>query len=357
VTIEKEAFDLVRRSLGKANFFAFGIGSGVNRFLVEGLAHAGQGEPFIITKEEEAPAVAEKFRKYISQPVLTDLNLSFNDFEVYDLAQESYPDVFADRPVLIFGKYKGNPTGSIVISGNRGDSRIENRVDLASAQSGGFTSGLRYLWAREKIMYMDDYANSGYADKASDDQLLALALEYNLLTRLTSFIAIDSETRNSSGECTTITQPLPLPQGVSNYAVGRSVGGVSAGQSKMTVAECSVMEDKATEEYEYSEQVSSIEVPAEFRGGEKALDEFIRRNLVYPAESAKNNISGTVIVEFTVETDGSIKEIRILYSLDKYTDQEVVRVVNLMKGYWKPAEIDGKPVRSRVILKKFVFRP
>ena len=162
---------------------------------------------------------------------------------------------------------------------------------------------------------------------------------------------------NSSGEFTRINQPLPLPQGVSNYAVGRSVGGVSAGKGIMTQAECLVVEDKTTGEYEYSEQPAAIEAPAVFRGGEIALEEFIKRNLVYPAESAKNIISGTVIVEFSVGSDGSITDIKILYSLDRYTDQEVIRVVNLMKGYWKPAEIDGKPVRSRVILKKFVFRP
>jgi Ca-activated chloride channel homolog len=357
VTIEKEAFDLVRRNLGNANIFAFGIGTSVNRFLLEGLAHAGQGEPFIITKQEEAPATADKFRKYISQPLLTDIHISFNDFEAYDLAQESYPDVFAERPVIIFGKYKGKPGGSVVISGNDGNSVIENKIDLASAQSGDFNSGLRYLWAREKIRYLDDYANSGYEDEASDDQLLALGLEYNLLTRLTSFIAIDSETRNSDGNYTTIRQPLPLPEGVSNYAVGRAVGGVSSGNGHMTKAECSAATEEIALDYEGNNNPSEIVVPPEFRGGEKAMEEFIRRNLIYPAESAKNNISGTVIVEFTVDTDGSVNDIRILYSLDKYTDQEVARVVNLMKGMWKPAECNGKKVKASVIIKKFVFRP
>ncbi len=56
VTVEKEVFDLVRSSLGKANFFAFGIGTGVNRYLIEGLAHAGQGEPFVVTKARKRQA-------------------------------------------------------------------------------------------------------------------------------------------------------------------------------------------------------------------------------------------------------------------------------------------------------------
>ena len=357
VTIEKEVFDFVSSNLGNANFFAFGIGNGVNRFLIEGLAHAGQGEPFIITSQEEAPAAAKKFRKYISQPILTNVELLFKEFEVYDIAQESYPDVFSERPVMVFGKYRGKPGGKIIIRGNNGESNFEKQIDLASARSGDYNEGLRYLWAREKIRQLDDYSNSGYGNHASDEQLLALGLEYNLLTRLTSFIAIDSEIRNTEENGITIRQPLPLPQGVSNYAGGRCVGGISGRKGNMAKTECSV----ALEEFEsdidlIQEPTYKVTSPV-FKGGEEALSEFITNNLRYPAESAKNKISGTVIVEFSVGSDGSIKDIRILNSLDRYTDQEVIRVVNLMKGMWRPAECDGEKVDARVIIKKFVFRP
>ncbi len=71
VTVEEEVFDLIRNNLGNANMFAFGIGSGVNRHIIEGMARVGMGEPFVITKPEEAKAKAEKFRSLIASPVLT----------------------------------------------------------------------------------------------------------------------------------------------------------------------------------------------------------------------------------------------------------------------------------------------
>jgi Ca-activated chloride channel family protein len=357
VTVEKEVFDLVRRSLGEANFFAFGIGTGVNRYLIEGLAHAGQGEPFVVTKEEEAGKSAAKFRKYISNPVLTDINISFNGFEVYDLAQESYPDVFAERPVMIFGKYRGNPAGNIVVTGKGGYEDVSARIDLASARPEGSNSGLRYLWAREKIRMLDDLANSGYEEQAVEDQVIALGLEYNLLTRHTSFIAIDSEIRNTEGNSTTIRQPLALPQGVSNYAVGRCVGGVATGMNSKSSSESKIDEMVSEDASGTGELFAVVTNPPEFKGGEKALDAFIKKHLIYPEASAKNNISGNVFVEFTVDTDGSVKDIRILYSLDNTTDQEVIRVVKLMSGLWKPAERDGKAVTATVVISKFVFKP
>jgi Ca-activated chloride channel homolog len=63
VTIEKEAFDLVRSRAGQANLFAFGIGSSINRFLIEGLARAGKGEPFFVLDESHAEQEAQRFRR------------------------------------------------------------------------------------------------------------------------------------------------------------------------------------------------------------------------------------------------------------------------------------------------------
>ncbi len=99
VSVEEEAFDLIRNNLANANMFAFGIGSSVNRHLIEGMAHVGQGEPFIITRPEEAPAKAEALRTLIQSPVLTRVKVDFGGFDVYDVEPASIPDVLADRPV------------------------------------------------------------------------------------------------------------------------------------------------------------------------------------------------------------------------------------------------------------------
>jgi Ca-activated chloride channel family protein len=77
VDVEKESFDLIRKNLNKANFFAFGIGTSVNRFLVEGMARAGKGEPFVVTNQKEAAETAERFAAYVKAPLLTDIQVKF----------------------------------------------------------------------------------------------------------------------------------------------------------------------------------------------------------------------------------------------------------------------------------------
>ena len=73
VTVEKEAFDIVRANIGKGNVFVFGVGSSVNRYLLEGLARVGYGEPFMVRDETEGPEVVTRLRLYVDTPVLTDL--------------------------------------------------------------------------------------------------------------------------------------------------------------------------------------------------------------------------------------------------------------------------------------------
>lgn len=219
VTVEEEAFDFIRKNLDDANMFAFGIGSSVNRHIIEGIAHVGMGEPFIITKPEEAPAKAEAFRKMIQSPVLTNIKVDFNSFKTYDIEPISIPDVLAERPVILFGKWKGALRGNITISGLSGRENHTEVIDVSRSRPSKHNSSLRFLWARHRITMLSDY-NMLRNDDKRIKEVTDLGLKYNLLTKYTSFVAVDNEVRNKNGNSTTVKQPLPLPEGVSNYAVG-----------------------------------------------------------------------------------------------------------------------------------------
>jgi Ca-activated chloride channel family protein len=225
VSVEEEAFDLIRNNLGHANMFAFGIGSSVNRYIIEGMARVGMGEPFVITKPEEAPEKARKFRKLINSPVMTGIKIDFDKFEVFDVEPPGVPDVLADRPVIVFGKWRGKPKGNICLQGITGDRPFMEKIDTSSVKPLKINSALRYLWARHRIAILSDYNRLNSQDERVKE-VTKLGLTYNLLTAYTSFVAIDTQIRLKGGQAITVKQPLPLPQGVSNYAVGsRSFAG------------------------------------------------------------------------------------------------------------------------------------
>ncbi len=224
VTIEKEAMDLVRANLGQANVFAFGIGSSVNRFLIEGLARAGRGEAFVVLNPAQAATEADRFRAYIEAPVLTHVSVNFNGFEAYDVDPPGIPDLFAQRPIVITGKFRGAASGSIEISGSAAHGVWTSTIDVARSRLQGEdkredTRALAQLWARGRIATLGDYQKISN-DTAAAKEILALGLKYSLLTDYTSFIAIDRVVRNPNGMQTSVDQPQPLPEGVSELALG-----------------------------------------------------------------------------------------------------------------------------------------
>jgi Ca-activated chloride channel homolog len=216
---EKGVFDHIRDNLDQCNVFSFGIGSSVNRYLIEGVARAGMGEPFIVKDEKEAPAIAAKFREYIQTPVLTGIKVRTTGFEVYDVHTTQLPDLFSQRPVILFGKWRGAANGTFELQGRTGEGDYLTRFDVAGAQPDEANRALRYLWARSRIAELSDYGSS-YLDDDRIKEITSLGLKYNLLTRYTSFIAVREVVRNTQGPAQDVNQPLPLPLGVSDLAVG-----------------------------------------------------------------------------------------------------------------------------------------
>jgi Ca-activated chloride channel homolog len=211
---ETAMFEHVRRHLGQANVFSFGIGSGVNRHLTDGLAKAGQGEPFTVLDASQATEAARKFREYVESPVLTRVEVKFDGFDAYDVEPKVLPDVFANRPVVVFGKYKGAPGGKVTLTGISGRGRFVSTIDASTVTPDSRSSALAYLWARAKISELSDF----FQGDANKDAVTRLGLEYNLLTRYTSFIAVHQVVR-ATGPATDVAHPQPMPAGVSDLAI------------------------------------------------------------------------------------------------------------------------------------------
>jgi Ca-activated chloride channel family protein len=216
VGAEADAFERIRANLNRSNLFAFGIGSSVNRHLIEGMARAGQGEPFFVLEPSEAKAVAGKLQEYVQSPVLTDIAVEMPGFTAYDVEPVSMPDLFAARPLVVFGKWRGKAGGTIRVTGLGGEGPFETSLDVAAAEASEDNQALRYLWARARVARL---ADSGVVDDETRRQVTTLGLTYELLTEYTSFIAVHEVVR-TDGTAEAVDQPLPLPQGVADYAVG-----------------------------------------------------------------------------------------------------------------------------------------
>ncbi|HET6420047.1 MAG TPA: VIT domain-containing protein [Geobacteraceae bacterium] len=218
IDAERETFSLIGKNLDNTNVFSFGIGSSVNRYFIEGLARAGQGESFVVTKPGEAADAATRFRDYVQSPLLTGVGVKFRGFEVYDVEPSAVPDLFARRPLVLFGKWRGKASGEIGISGKTASGTYVRTFKVSENRPLEMHAPLKYLWARSRIARLSD-SNTRADDPGIRKEVTELGLEYSLLTPYTSFIAVIEEIRNRQG-ASDVDQPQPMPAGVSNLAVG-----------------------------------------------------------------------------------------------------------------------------------------
>jgi Ca-activated chloride channel homolog len=349
VDIEKETFDFIRNNSGNTNFFSFGIGSSVNRYLLEGMAFMGNGEAMIITKPQGAAEQAEKFRKYINTPVLTKIKADFGEFQAYEVQPSSSPDMLAERPIIIYGKYKGTPSGMVTVKGRAGRGTYKQTFDLSKITPLKSNSALRYLWAREKIKLLEYYSSNADREdpKGPVAEITSLGLKYNLMTNYTSFIAIDEQVvADKDGKLIRVKQANPLPAGVSNSAVGYEMKATGIGTfSKSMSYNFSVADEKEIEVYD--SVYFTVEAMPSFPGGEDSLKAFISKNLIYPKKAKEMGITGTVLVTFIVETDGTLSEIKIQKGVNDDMDSEAIRIISLMPK-WAPGRQNGNTERVRV---------
>ncbi len=219
VEAEKSVFQEIRNNLYKANVFAFGVGNSVNRYLIEGVANAGMGEAYIVTNSAYAKEQASALANFIKRPALTNIQVNFGNNLVYAISPPSLPDVLSDRPLTIYGKYEGKMDQEITITGTSGNGAYEKTVRLP-IEASTKNSALTYLWARNKLKDIKDFGVEG---RDQQHAITQIGLEYNLLTDYTSFVAVDNEIANISGQLIPIVQPLARPSNpITNYPTTNS---------------------------------------------------------------------------------------------------------------------------------------
>lgn len=132
--------------------------------------------------------------------------------------------------------------------------------------------------------------------------------------------------------------------------IKNELGIVDAGDNANKQQEEVVITDVGTEEVVEEEEIFVfVEEYPSYPGGEEALYKYLGQNIQYPDVARDNNITGTVVIRFVVEKDGSITKAAIAREIGGGCGKEALRVVNSMPK-WKPGKQSGKPVRTEFTL-------
>jgi Ca-activated chloride channel family protein len=167
--------------------FAFGVGYDVNVHLLDKLCEQNRGAAEYVRPEENIEAKVSRFYDRINLPLLTDLHLSLEGMETYDVYPTQLPDLFEGDQLVIVGRYRGSGRATVLLEGlaREGRERIRQTVEFPSrADSMDF---LPRLWAARKIGYLLD-AWRLHQNEEVRAEIIRLAQEYGIVTQFTSFL-------------------------------------------------------------------------------------------------------------------------------------------------------------------------
>ena len=225
---DSEVIAAVQKNLKPGNrLYSFGVGSSVNRYLLERIAEMGRGTSRVVRQDEPTQEVAEKFFRQINNPVLTNIQVKWEgDGTAPEIYPSNAPDLFAEQPLVLFGKKGDHKNGKLKITGiAAGGERYEQTLDVnfdrLSKLNGNF--GIAQLWGRFRIKDLMNQMVGGEV-KSLVDAVTQTALNYGLLSQYTAFVAVSDEVRvNPDGSKMTVQVPVELPQGVNLGAVSGEI--------------------------------------------------------------------------------------------------------------------------------------
>ena len=207
---EQQLFDTITAMRGRSRVFMVGIGSAPNTFLMTRAAELGRGTFTHIGSVEQVEERMRGLFAKLENPAVTGLTAKFSDAKA-DMTPAAIPDLYRDEPLVLAAKLD-KLAGSVEIKGRIGDRPWIVTLPLANAAEG---KGLSKLWARRKIADAEIARTMRQATpEDADKTILALALEHQLVTRLTSLVAVDKTPSRPEGEPLKLTElPLNLPAG------------------------------------------------------------------------------------------------------------------------------------------------
>jgi Ca-activated chloride channel family protein len=217
-----------------ARVFAFGIGSSVNRFLLDKMSEYGRGEVEYVSLDDDGSAAARRFHERVRNPLFTDITVDWNGLPVQDVYPKRIPDLFGAKPVILTGRYTAAGRGVIRLKGKMSGRDFVREIAVDFPEAEAQHDVISSLWARSRIddLMSQDYngVQEGAMKPELKETITNLGLEYRLMTQFTSFVAVEEMIVTDGGQPRRIDVPVEVPEGVNGQnAQPQGSPGESAG--------------------------------------------------------------------------------------------------------------------------------
>jgi len=221
-------------SMSGIRVHTIGIDRAVNSGFLTRLAAAGGGRCELVESEDRLDEAANKIHHRVAAPLLTGMRLSGAGIVPDTVAPVRLPDLFPGVPAVISGRWRGDATGEVTVSGLTGDGAEWSTVVPVTAVA---NPALTAVWARAHLRDLEDRYVVG---EPIEDRIVATSLKFGVLCRFTAYIAVDSRVVTEGGTPHRVVQPVEPVSGwdmLREPVPGFAVAAPSALASMMPMAQ------------------------------------------------------------------------------------------------------------------------
>jgi Ca-activated chloride channel family protein len=192
-------------SLAAVRVHTVGIDRAVNEGFLQRLAGT-RGRCELVESEDRLDEAMHNIHRRIGTPLVTDLKVTGEGLtlDAASLAPTPFPDVYPGAPVVVMGRYTGNPNGAVTLTGHP---NLGTKLTATHSTN----PALAALWARASVRDLEDKYVTGQT--SLEDRIVETSLKFGVLSRFTAFVAVDQRVVNEGDAPRQVTQPVDLPSG------------------------------------------------------------------------------------------------------------------------------------------------
>ncbi|WP_069472374.1 VIT domain-containing protein [Candidatus Marithrix sp. Canyon 246] len=234
-------FQAIEKQSNGARIFSVGIGSSVNRYLLERASEVGRGETFYIRHDEKSDKIIQQIFRRVDRPTISNIEIDWASLDVHQLSPSRIPDLWAGQPILINGRYTKGGIDTIIVRGKLLNQPYQQKVQVHLPPVEANNEAIATIWARQKVRnFMNKMVKRGQTPQLINE-IQKLGLKYRLMTQWTSFVAVEEKIVNGNRQIKTIHQAVEMPEAVSYEGVfGLQTKGIRSRRSYRIAATTSL---------------------------------------------------------------------------------------------------------------------
>ena len=311
--------------------FSFGIGTDVNAHLLDRLASETRAVSQYVLPEEDIEVKVSSFYTKISEPVFSDLSLTFTNpsARVTQVLPAELPDLFNGDMLVVFGRYSGSGASAVRISGTFNGKKRDFTAEMSFPRESPGSEFIPRLWAARRVGWLLDEMRLHGESSELKDEVIRLARQFGIVTPYTAYLILEDEDRRNVPVLLRSFQELEEDRGVLDKAKDRldSVRKEAASEASRAgapaVQNSIAMNDlKSSRSMGQASQGAGLEkaAPASPQSGYKAAQRNNYAQQVRVVNGRAFYQNGSVWTDSTAQKNKTLKQRQVAFGSRDYFD-------------------------------------